>query len=454
MINSRWWLRVVSVRLLLLFLFFSGVDISAQVPGNGSVRSESSDEVSVRLARLKARRFLDKEQALGDFYSIDSSGISLFASAEKKSAGEPEFKVYWNEINYLRQLIRDSSEASYLKFLIEKKSDRISADRLKKINASGQPANKSRPAQSGSVQDDSLLKGIRIALDPGHVADDIGMAKLEKKYIEMNLKLANGDSKKIELIESRLTYETAMLLKSKLERQGATVLLSRPEHSDFENWLSTSFSRVTDSLFSTNDLSEKERTFLLTRATKRAIFKDVYVGLETQQRARKINAFQPDYTLIIHYNVDETNTGWTRPSSRDYDMVFVGGSFMKNELEKQQSRAEFLRMLITDDIDNSILFSSYVIKSFEQVLKVPTAQQSDAKYLKDFCLPAGENGVFCRNLMLTRLVHGTLVYGETLYQDNQTELELLSGPDIPDRVGEVANAYYEAIIKSIKKAVH
>jgi len=248
-----------------------------------------------------------------------------------------------------------------------------------------------------------------------------------------------------------LTFETASLLKEKLENAGATVLLSRNKDVDFDGWIKTSLLRVVDSMFAAKDMTEEEKQFLLFRATKKDIFRKLFVNLETKERARKINSFAPDFTIIIHYNVDEKNAGWTKPTKKDYDMTFVGGSYLKNEMEKPLSRAEFLRLLLTDDIENSICFSSFFVKSFEKNLAVPTAQQTDADYLAEYCLPTEEPGVFCRNLMLTRMVHGTLVYGETLCQDNLNELELLSKSG---RVQQVVNAYYEGIVKYIKKALH
>mgnify|MGYP001576610280 CR=1 FL=1 len=67
-------------------------------------------------------------------------------------------------------------------------------------------------------------------------------------------------------------------------------------------------------------------------------------------------------------------------------------------------------------------------------------------------------GVFCRNLTLTRMVKGTLIYGEALYQDNINEYKLLNkkeitidGIKISKRIEEVAEAYSEGIINYVKR---
>ena len=137
-------------------------------------------------------------------------------------------------------------------------------------------------------------------------------------------------------------------------------------------------------------------------------------------------------------------------------MTFVGGSFMKDELEEPEQRAEFLRLLFSPDLQNSTDLCSTMIKSFTQKLSVPAAATENASYLKQSCLPAGPEGVFLRNLSLTRSVHGTLVYGETLFQDCSKEIGVLAaksatvaGITTSPRVVQVAEAYYEGVLKYV-----
>ena len=92
------------------------------------------------------------------------------------------------------------------------------------------------------------------------------------------------------------------------------------------------------------------------------------------------------------------------------------------------------------------------MKSFENELKVPTATFRDAKYLIEGCLPAEANGVYCRNLQLTRYVHSPIVYGETLYQDNINECKLLSAETDKTknkRLQQVADAYFKGILNYV-----
>ncbi len=203
------------------------------------------------------------------------------------------------------------------------------------------------------------------------------------------------------------------------------------------------------------NLEIKQKNILLNpKISKRDKFRSVFKDLELQKRAEIINNYQPDFTVIIHYNVDETNAGWTKPANKNFNMTFVGGAFMKNDLSTPEKRFEFLRLLTSEDLEKSIALSTDMVKSFEKNLNVKTAAYADAKYLVQGCLPTDEVGVYCRNLQLTRYIHCPLVYGETLYQDNINECVLLNkecDKTKNERVQQVAEAYFQGILNYTKK---
>ncbi|MBA3706168.1 MAG: hypothetical protein H0W84_09795 [Bacteroidetes bacterium] len=133
-------------------------------------------------------------------------------------------------------------------------------------------------------------------------------------------------------------------------------------------------------------------------------------------------------------------------------MAFVGGAFMRSDLPSREKRFEFLRLLVSDDLEKSIALSSSVVKSFEKILDVKTAGPKDATYLIQGCLPTLQEGVYCRNLQLTRYIHSPLVYGESLYQDNIDECKLLnmeSDKTKNARIQQVAEAYFQGILNYV-----
>jgi len=252
-----------------------------------------------------------------------------------------------------------------------------------------------------------------------------------------------------------LTYATAKLLKEKLEAQGAEVFLTRPFNGctaygvTFDDWLKTGFKTTLDSLYKIKEITLERKNWLLNKASKRDKFRLTFKDMELQKRAELINNYQPDFTIIIHYNVDETNTGWNKPTNKNFNMAFVGGAFMGSDLSSPKKRFEFLRLLVSDDLERSIALSSSVVKSFEKNLNVKTAGPKDATYLIEGCLSTTEKGVYCRNLQLTRYIHSPLVYGETLYQDNINECILLTQETDKTknaRVQQVAEAYFQGIL--------
>ena len=133
-------------------------------------------------------------------------------------------------------------------------------------------------------------------------------------------------------------------------------------------------------------------------------------------------------------------------------MAFVGGAFCKNDLTTAEKRFAFLRLLLSSDLEKSILLSAEMMKSCEKNLNVKTAEKKDAKYLSEGCLSAGKPGVYCRNLQLTRCVNGPLVYGETLYQYNINEcIALNRNTDKTKniRVQQVAEAYFQGVLNFV-----
>jgi len=135
-------------------------------------------------------------------------------------------------------------------------------------------------------------------------------------------------------------------------------------------------------------------------------------------------------------------------------MLFVPGAFQAGELNDFDKRYDFLRLLLLDDIEHSVNVCTYVGQQFTERLSVPLAKPTDAGYLSFSCRYAGSAGVYARNLSMTRLVHGPIVFGETLYQDNMVEalvlskmntIDPVSGQKASTRTIEVAEAYYEGI---------
>jgi hypothetical protein len=179
---------------------------------------------------------------------------------------------------------------------------------------------------------------------------------------------------------------------------------------------------------------------------QQTVFRLGYNTLDLQARAAKINAFNPHITLIIHFNA----VGSGRVStSANYNMTFVPGSFLVGELTSQRARYELVRLLISDDLTASINLASSIANHMQQSLAVKLMSAAYGLSGNEIFV---DPGVFCRNLLLTRCIHGTLCYGETLIQNNAEEAARLAQKDLvvdgittSSRIAAVAEAYLQGI---------
>jgi hypothetical protein len=187
------------------------------------------------------------------------------------------------------------------------------------------------------------------------------------------------------------------------------------------------------------------------------LFWDFFHDLDINNRAKKINQFNPHATLIIHFNVDELNNPWLKPSNKNFTMAFIGGSFTSDNLNKWETKINFLRLLITKQLDLSEKLSKATVKNFNVNLQIPIASANDAIYLNSNCKTTNSAGVFSRNLILCRKINSPLVYGESMYQDNFLECESLMKCDLDvygiktnQRLNLVAKSYYTAVYDFLK----
>ncbi len=388
----------------------------------------------------KLELYFSKDHEVKNFVGIDEKGISIYADASAKHEGKrTEVKLSWREVDSLKNNISTISEKELEKILIDKKDSLfyyVRKDSLKHTYA-------------------TKFKGMRIAIDPGHIGGTFEMGQAESRC----MKLGIDSTTCIQLEEGNSTFLTATLLKKKLEAQGATVMLTRKDTGlsaldiSFYDWKKKIKSRAyIDSLMKEGLLSEKEERELNSKMADRALFSNVFGPMDLSARARKVNAFKPDLTVIIHYNVNEKNTGWTKTTDKDFVMAFVSGCITTKDLQTLAGRLNLLRLLISNDIENSVQLSALVVGHISRDLKVPIAKKEDATYLTEHCLSTPAEGVYSRDLALARLIRGTLVYSEPLYQDNLNECLLLNGygekiagSTFPHRIEMVANAYYEAL---------
>lgn len=384
-----------------------------------------------RVYQIKFDKYIKKTEGIAEQVVIDQTGIHLNPS--KPEGDSSRVDLSWEEALRFQSAIRKNPQSAFERFGHQQDSwaREEAGDTLSPI---WEP-----------ISDDLPLQGLKIALDPGHMAGDMNMARFEGKFV--NLKHPNG--KTLQFYESFLAWYTSRILADTLERLGAQVILTRDDYDltsldiTYDEW----YRHYQDTLSQGAPLG------------RRPAFYKTFKKIEFIARVDKINLFQPDLTLILHFNVDASNQPWKRPTNKNNSMAFVGGSFVDGELEKPEARFNLLRLLLGDDLESSIEFSDYMLKALEKELGIPPLpQENDQFFIPKYCLPTEAPGVYCRNLTLARRAFGVLCYLEPLYQDNIQESQMLAlkdddykGQAIPSRIREVAYAYLRGILDYLQE---
>jgi N-acetylmuramoyl-L-alanine amidase len=405
---------------------------------------------TIQDCRLRFDRYLNFKGSLGRVVRFEPDRILILTSG-----GKAELIFYQDELPVLSDFFQTAdlkSQDQLMKMKGTKKLSNSQLDSLKHIYK--------KPSKSFSANDNMPLKGYKIAIDPGHSGTNLQEAKLEQKYLYFATSAGASDS--VKLFESALTFNTASLLKKMLEDKGAEVLLTRAQadYTAFDctltDWLKFHKKRSLDSLKQIGQISPSRHQELL-KCTDYKLFWDFFRDYDLSYRASKINVFKPDVTLIVHYNVDEKNVPWQQFSPKDFTMSFIGGAFTADNLEKNESQLNFIRMLLSPQLNQSQKLAAATVQQFNQQLNIPIAKTNDADYLKNNCLTTPSAGVYCRNLALCRKINSPLVYGESLYQDNEMEAralmkrDLMVGPTATnDRLHLVAKSYFEGLMAYLK----
>ncbi|MEM6271103.1 MAG: hypothetical protein AAF998_16820 [Bacteroidota bacterium] len=439
----------------------------------------------MRALQEKADRYLVKDDSIRQFFAITENGIATYASPVDRQEGKAEFRLDWDEIPAFRQMVASATaEEALAHYLAHAEGSRWDAE----FAAQFSPKPPFLPTLTAP---DRPLKGLRIALDPGHLGGTMDFArKIERKFVRMRPAPRQGISQEIAFNEGNLALATAYILKTQFEAAGATVLLTRTGEGksslglDLDEWLRAERKRANPNapIGTTSDteaallkyagqnyatdegLSGKDSLWWCSQASKRDIYRIPFLKQDFRNRAAMINAFQPHLTLIIHYNIHEKNevdrAGYLKPVPFNYCMAFIPGSFMRGELDEPEERLAFLIKLLTDAPESSQRLCAAVLEQHERQLDVPIMEwDSTLRYLEKASLPTEARGVFARNLSLTRLVHGTICFGESLLQDNLDECQALNQKDfrlpkmdtpLPERVRDVAQAYYDGVINWAK----
>lgn len=408
-------------------------------------------------------RILVKDSSILDFFAFDENGLRMFGDSVAKVNNKAEYHIFPEEVPLFNSLAAQLTPDSLLSICLKKGTTRWPDSLFVQdvgIDTFRYGKNRLKP-----------LEGLRVALDPGHLAHDMEMAEIEGKYVKM-LPSKATKGKKIAFFEAAHTLATALFLKEKLQALGATVLMTRSRLDDYPlglsyfEWEKTQaeqgMQEALEKGFIDSVRAEKIRN---NEVGEKEHFTWVYNQLDLRRRAELINGWKPHLTVIIHYNItqaawrDRNRLGFFPAATDNFCMTFTPGSFMRGELQRPVDRLSFARLLLSADLDRSVSLSTAVVDEFHKKLKIPyVTETSPTSYIERACVYAGSPGVYARNLSLSRLIASPLVYGESLCQEYPDEALALSrtpfeiaGIPTSERVARVAEAYMAGILTWVKE---
>lgn len=390
-------------------------------------------------------RQLIKHESNNDYFELDSAGLFLYDSPQSKNLKQASLFIPNSDIPKAAYIMNHLKRSDILE--IFSKNQIINYDSIMEL---------AKPKSS------LKLKGLRIAIDPGHMAENRKQAKWESRY--MHIKEGGFFSKSYRFYEADLAFATAYLLKRKLEENGAEVMITREQDMNaigipFKQWYRNNFQRELEKDFQSGELDSSYYQWLKDEAKKKDVYRSYFRSKDFEARVKQIDNWKPDITFIIHYNAD--GSGRRQAHSKNYCMAFIPGAFAKGELKDHESRIDFLRLLLSNEIKASSKLSHEFIKQHQRILNIePVSDSLETKipYLNNYSVATDYPGVYSRNLRLTRTVKGTLCFGESLLQENLEEARLLSRKDYckgdictSTRVEQVAEAYFLALVQYLNQ---
>lgn len=311
---------------------------------------------------------------------------------------------------------------------------------------------------------DQLLKGLRVAIDPGHMGEPF-WDELTGKYVK--------DSSGTYISEGIINLQTSLLLQKELESLGAQVKLTRTDlgpatdmtYSDlpisqfarrelleqvFSPWFLKLLSVGTgNKLFNAFDQSSDRKKLWATssRSNYFVLKEDLWA------RASKINSFNPDIVLIIHYDVLPNNGDGhaVNPNSPNQTKVYVSGAYFDTEFGSRLARSQFAKKLLDQtQWEESIRLGKEIVSEFKTQMHIdPTKSAENSIKVAP--------GIFSRNLTLSRFLNAPAVaYLECLFYNRPQEFYAFADTKYPMIINGMSHPYSDRllqVVNTLKQAV-
>jgi N-acetylmuramoyl-L-alanine amidase len=259
------------------------------------------------------------------------------------------------------------------------------------------------------------LKGVRIALDPGHIGG--AWAKMEERWFRI------GDSKPV--TEGDMTLYVAKLIAARLKELGAEVFLTRTKAApvtslrpgQLKDTAAKSLADKDESVTPDSLKSESERLF--------------YRVGEIRRRARLVNErIKPDLVLCLHFNAEAWGNE-NHPTLTDTNHLhfLVTGAFGEKELRYEDQRFNMLQKLLSRSYPEELAVTESLARTMAAATGLPPYQYTSPNVVKVGVSPY----IWARNLLANRLFDCPVVYLEPYVMNSREVFARIQAGDYDGR---------------------
>lgn len=309
------------------------------------------------------------------------------------------------------------------------------------------------------------LKGLKIALDPGHIGGD--WAQLEARYFKL------GDDPPVE--EAKLNYITCQRLAERLQADGATIIWAKRGYEPVTHLRPNDLHReaiAALALHAVANASGYTPSFLFglqvprfeRRNTQSATMSRIdneaallfYRVAEIRARGDVVNRQHPDLTICVHYNADDWGDP-DHPTLTDHSslVIFANGAYEKSELAYDDYKYDMLRKLLDRTAVQEERGCAFVGQSMLDTFKYPPDKYPAAYFAKRVTdVPS----VYVRDLLANRIYHGPVIYCEGPYMNARDAyyrivagdylgLRTIQGQSVPSIYRDYASSVEAGVLK-------
>ena len=290
------------------------------------------------------------------------------------------------------------------------------------------------------------LKGVAIALDPGHIGGKWGLME-ERSF-------ARPGDKPVQ--EGDMTLLVAKLMAPKLKALGADVQFARAKAEPISGFQVESLeheARKELDLLGITDVRDRydgPRDPLKSHTVQWQAEKLFYRVAEIRERGRRVNAkLEPDVVVCIHFNADD----WADPVAPVFtptnDLhLLVHGCYSAGELRFDDQRFEMLLKLLDRSHERELAMSIPVADAMRKATGLPPYAYTQGNAIKVH--PDGY--IWARNLLANRLYECPTIFLEPYRMNNEEVYTRIQAGDYAGE-REVAGKMRKSIFREYADAV-